>query len=427
MALHVAPPGRRLAVVLAVAMTVGGCRTPTPATEPAQEGDPGQAVADADQHRWHAPRKAARNAPRRTPEPAPHLDALSKLAQQVKHDLEAHGITQDLDVGVIYQHANPNGAPTEDESTATWQSVGDWALTEPADGEGTFYLSWIAFGAKGLGHDTDDGNLSGLIGSISDLNSTDWPNAAIVDELALKYVSADGTRTVSAGKVDLSYHFDTNRAANDGYTQFMAFSLVNNISIPFPGFGSTGVWGRLDDGDRYLLLGVADSAMFKAVAPWEEMDGSWYELAELGFHYEAESLGKGTLRVNPWHNHLYGEDGWGLGVNLDQELGSEKHLGFFRAGAGDGDVTPVRRFLSGGVGLTGLFDRPDDTLGIGASWSDPAQDNGTRAETLIETYYAFQLTPTVSLTPDVQVVFHPSGDRDSDRVVVAGLRLMVQF
>jgi hypothetical protein len=392
------------------------------ATEAAETGP------STTEHRWHAPHKQARKTPRVTPDPVDEdWNPLAAPAHRLKQSLEAHGITQDTDLAIIPQRADGSSTGDDLKTTIAWQSIGDWLLAETDQG-GKHYLAWIAFGAKGLDYNTDRKTLSGRYGILSDLNGTVEPDPIILDEFYYKYVAPENVWLVAAGKVDLSYHFDTNRVANDSYNQFLAFSLVNNLSIPFPSYGSFGGWARVNIGDGYVMLGAADSAMFAPVTPWKTLDeNSWYQIAEVGVPIDSDAFGKGTIRLTPWHNHLFGEDGWGLGLNVDQELGSKDVIGFLRAGHGDEDVTPVKGFLSGGVAVNGLFDRPHDTLGVGASWSDPARGNGTRSETLIESYYSIQLSPSVKLIPDVQVALHPAQKRANDSVVVGALRLVVHF
>ncbi len=83
--------------------------------------------------------------------------------------------------------------------------------------------------------------------------------------------------------------------------------------------------------DVYLMFGVGDSSMDSAEAPWETLDNdSWYQLLELGVTHSFPKLGKGTYRLTPWHNHLFGADGFGVAFNFDQELGRKDLVAFFR-------------------------------------------------------------------------------------------------
>ena len=73
-------------------------------------------------------------------------------------------------------------------------------------------------------------------------------------------------------------------------------------------------------------------------------------------------LGKGTYRLTPWHNHLFGADGFGVALNIDQELGRKDVVAFFRFGYGDEDVTPVKTFVAGGIAFEAPFGREHDDV-----------------------------------------------------------------
>ena len=51
----------------------------------------------------------------------------------------------------------------------------------------------------------------------------------------------------------------------------------------------------------------------------------------------------------------------------------------------------------------------------------------SRPQSLVEAFYRIQLTDSMQLTPDIQVVFDPSTRSDTDSVVVVGLRLTTDF
>lgn len=392
------------------------------------EDDDADTSAPAPDDRWHIPRRRARNTPRPTPRSTePDGNPLAGPSEDLKLALENLGITNDLELGILGQRADDVISGSKGLATFIWLMMGDWEMLA-SDSQGKLFLTWIGLGSSGLGHDTEDKTMSSKIGSISGLDGSVFPDAAVVDELALKYVSHDESFVAQAGKIDMSFHFDTNPAANNVWDQFLALALELNLSIPFPLYGGFGGFVRQEfDNEAYVMLGIGDSAMNDAIPPWNNTDQhSWYELGELGIPLAIEGLGKGTVRVIPWHNKLDDENGWGVALNADQELGDEDVIGFFRAGAGDDDVTPVQGFLSGGVSVTGIFEREHDTVGVGFAWSDPSAD-GQRSETLIESYYRFQVTPTVMLTPDVQFVWHPAANRDLDRAIIGGLRLILRF
>jgi len=138
--------------------------------------------------------------------------------------------------------------------------------------------------------------------------------------------------------------------------------------------------------------------------------------------------------VTPRHSSIPGADGFGVAINLDQQLGSRptgdgpnplsgQLIGFLRAGVGDPAVTPVHAFASAGAALQGPLGRTQDRMAIGMAWSDASPGAGFRDETLIEAYYRFALSPALSLTPDLQLVVDPALDPDAGNTLVLGLRL----
>lgn len=299
---------------------------------------------------------------------------LGHLVHSGKQKLKRWGITFDLDVDFFEQHASRVDSGQKNFGSYSWRMMGDWKLFDlggdagvSALGRGS--LSWNAFGTVGLDYDPERETLSGNAGSISTLNATVFDSGAIVDELFWKQVAIEGKLVVLAGKIDQLYHFDTNRVANDGYSQFFSYALQNNPSIPGPLYGGFGGIVRANlPRDNYLMFGVCDSSVNSAVLPWNTLDNdSWYQLLELGANPNLPGLGKGSYRLTPWHNHLFGADGFGVGLSIDQELGREDVVAFFRFGWGDQDVTPLETFLAGGIGFEAPFGRKHDLAALGVA------------------------------------------------------------
>ena len=429
-------PGRSAVAIVAGLLVVTTLTVPVLAQDEAQPDDDAPAgeaaghVPSPPDYRWHQPRKNARRAPRGELYPSQEdWNPLAGPTRGLKDKLKEVGITFDLELSFLGQYASDVVSGKDILGSFQWELTGDWELLSSTDlGDG--YLAWTLFGGVGLNYDAESETLSTNVGSISGLNSLDFMNdPVIVDELFWKQKLEDGKLIVIAGKVDMSYHFDTNRVANNQFDQFNALALTNNASIPFPAYGGFGGLLRANIGDNaYLMVGMGDSSGSNAVAPWVTVDNnSWYQCLEFGLTVDLGGLGKGTYRITPWHNRLLGADGWGLGLSFDQELGKDGLIGFFRFGIGDQDVTPTKTFVSGGLALDGPFGREHDTVAIGVSWSDPSSGVGVRAETLIEAYYQIQLSPSVYLSPGVQVVLNPAATRAIDSSVVAGVRLTLRF
>jgi porin len=312
--------------------------------------------------------------------------------------------------------------------TVNYQLTASWALTED-DRLGTGSLGTTILGSIGLGYDTDDETLAGNAGVLSVLNGSIYPDPIAVDELFWKQVFPDDAFVVQGGVLDFTSWFDTNRVANDGFTQFIGGALQNNASIPFPTYGGFAGLLRWNAGNElYIQAGIADSRSNEGEAPWKTARAdSLYELVEVGLSVDIDGIGEGTYRFIPWHASQEGTSGWGFGVSFDQELGSDQLLGFFRFGVGDQDVTPVGTFVSGGLGFNGPFGRTNDMVGVGVAWSDPAPGFGFRQETALELMYRLEITPHLEVTPDLAIIFDPAQNPTTSTIWVAGVRLTARF
>ncbi len=358
---------------------------------------------------------------------APDWDPLTEPLQRFKERLAERHIDLQLDAALLNQWASDTDRGKSDLLTLSYELNGDWRLMESRE-FGNGHLAWSVQGSEGVNYSINQQTMAGNVGAVSLQDPMLQPDPVIVNEVYWRHEFEDGRTILALGKLDLSSFFDTNRVANRGFTAFLAGALENNPSIPFPAFGGFGGVLRTRLGEQaFLMVGMADSSMNTPVAPWETVDNdSWYQVFELGLVLEPEDLGKGNYRLIPWHSRLFGNDGWGLAVSLDQELGRESLVGFFRAGVGDDEITPIETFVSGGLGIQGLFDRPQDLLGLGASWSEPSPAVGTRSEKILEAFYRIQLSPTLQLSPDIQVLLDPTNGTE-DTVVLLNVRLNLLF
>jgi porin len=143
---------------------------------------------------------------------------------------------------------------------------------------------------------------------------------------------------------------------------------------------------------------------------------------------------------------------WTIYYNFDQYLWNPSNdptrgVGiFFRFGASDGQVNPVKYAYNVGLSGNGVVPgRPDDTFGVG--WSRVQFSNnlvpflrdalhlGLDHEDAVEMYYNFAVTRWLGLTVDLQIVnpglkktLTSSGQlQDVNTAVVGGLRAFVRF
>ncbi len=336
--------------------------------------------------------------------------------------LGEHDTLVGFDVAFYDQYASRVRKGGNNAATFAWQLFVDYEIVSWKE-YGALHATGTFLGTIGADYDPAAEPLSDRIGSISIVNGNVYPDGVAFDELYLHFVTPDAKAVLAIGKIDMSYFFDTNRAANDAYRQFTAFALENDISIPFPlygGFGAIGRWNATDD--LYVMFGAGDASSDERI-PWGSVaDGAWWELLEVGIELEPDLLGTGNYRLTGWHSDAGPGSGFGIGLNLDQNLGTKSLIGFFRAGFGDPSQTNVDTTISGGVSFPRPFGRDDDEAGVGFSWAKPA--GGDRNEKFAETYYRWAITSRLSISPALQIVVDPSDSPEDDVSVIGEIRLL---
>ncbi len=314
---------------------------------------------------------------------------------------------------------------------------------------------------------TDLQNLLGFeTGSIYMLVEGGWPDAEGIDELSVgSYfgVNADaignqGTvvkglyyqgpvfndrLTLRIGKIAFADLFESSAYADDECTQFLNNALIDDPTIPFPDY-SLGVVLNWDITDSwYLMGGVAD-----AQANGRETGFRTAFHDEDYFFYALETgitAGNGTYRVGLWNDPqpkgsdnkrddvgVYTSCDWMLHKENADPEDSQGLGGFFRYGYAPSKKNDITNFFSLGLQYQGLLDgRDEDVLGVGfahGTFSNLASSTYTDDhESVLEVYYNAQITPWLSLSPGIQYIANPGGDKTVSDAVVFGLRAQMTF
>ena len=149
-------------------------------------------------------------------------------------------------------------------------------------------------------------------------------------------------------------------------------------------------------------------------------------------------LGPGVYRVQPFCGRGNGATGGGLCFDLQQQMGPHSPLGWFgrfgfggsKVSAGADDQASTGLFLQGPFKHLLLHRTSNDLLGSGFVWSEPSATTKTvyhENEYVWETVYALQLTPTIKLQPDFQIIWDSAFHRDTDQATVFQLQLVMAW
>ncbi len=298
----------------------------------------------------------------------------------------------------------------------------------------------------------ETGNGDGIDGDIPTLSGfnddADNEESLRVSELWYEHRLLSQKLTLKIGKIDLNapsgWHetaFDGNAVANDEQSQFLSSGFVNNLAVEFPddnGFGAE-LW--VSPHDLWDIgIGAAD-----ADADWNNVFEDLFSIVQLDFKPRIAER-QGNYRIYGWFNGKDHEDlrdaaktkekNCGVGLSFDQELTDLVTL-FARYGRQRGRVSQVKHGRSAGIQCSGKFyGREIDTFGlaygvaiIGEDWRAVDRSDGIKSgdEHHVELYYNLKVNDHLDISPDIQWVKNPNGDRDNDMVWAFGIRAQLSF
>ena len=289
------------------------------------------------------------------------------------------------------------------------------------------------------------------------------PGALRLYEVWVQQTVAGGAGGVKAGLIDINTTFDVQETA----------ALFINASHGIgPDFGDSGFNGPSD----YPTTALAVAGVYRAGEGWTAQIGVFDGVAgnpghrgrivdiEISARYGALIVGQVERRFGDvarieggvWAytakfpsldqftaarvpRRVGGNDGvYALaeGRLLGRSGGGNQGglSGWLRVGFANGDINRAEDYQGGGLVYTGLIHgRDKDEIGIAiarAGFGSGAREAGARAgqdigdaETDLEATYRYAFRDWLNIQPDVQYVFHPSGDLRRPNALVVGMRL----
>ena len=361
-----------------------------------------------------------------------------------------------------------HGLTIDSSLTWDWSSVWTGGLRRVASDRILFDVNATldletAFGWKGASvyadaYFTDVSGGSRDVGDWQGISNIDTEeNRSELAELWFQQYMLEKHLRLKIGQIDASYEFAFTETGRDFLHNSPAYSpTIQNLPVyPDPAFGV--VLYAYPSEHWYAGAGVFDGALHDGHSTgnrWPDTafsdsdSDSYFFIAETGFTWDGSGTwGKGRAAVGGhYHTGEYerfdgGEkDGSaGLCFVIEQQVwrkgdGDDDEQGLYLFGQiafGQDSVNDVGMHLAGGCVLRGIGEtRPDDSTGIYASFVDLSDAPGSPYvdnETAVEVYYQFWLTESITLTPDFQVIFTPSGDPSIDTAIVGAIRVSIAF
>lgn len=361
--------------------------------------------------------------------------------------LEDHGLT----IGASY--------------TVHWSGVWSGGLRNVASSRHLFDVNATldtetAFGLKG-GTFYADFYAASMRGGSRDVNDWQWfsmletgRNGGQLAEFWYQHEFADGKFRIKVGKIDAYYDFGLPGQADD-FLHSSAYTPPTIMGLPTYPDPAMGVVAFVQPSERwYVGAGVFDGALLDGIATGnrapdtafsDDLSASWFFIGEAGVRW-SELAGGGRFAVGAHHStaEVAAYDGTvndgSLGVYAlaeqrfwaPAEAGEDSDRGLYGFGQVSWcDSGDVNYHAALGVVWRGPCpSRESDSTGVYASWIDLTDEDGTPYpddETAVELYYKIVLTPSVSITPDLQVIVNPSGDPAINDAVVGQIEFEVLF
>ncbi len=246
----------------------------------------------------------------------------------------------------------------------------------------------------------------------------DDPDEVNLREALIETSFREESLTLTLGRIDLTNYFDTNAAANDEKSQFLADPLVNNpaLGLSSNGTGATIAWDTKES--LSFRIGAQQSAESAT-----NLSDSVFSVAEIAYLARPFSLPEGNYRV--WYrlDNSADETRDGFGLSFDQKLNSALTL-FTRYGRSEADEGKDDFWSVGFQLRTAFVLNPGDVWGVGYANADLGDGGRQR---LTEIYYNLQLAARLGLSFHVQYTSEAlEGQRDAS-YFVPGLRLRATY
>ena len=366
---------------------------------------------------------------------------LEPIIEDGKYWLSDHGLRYSLQQTVTYVSMTDVMKGDNTLGFYTFDLKAKWAIFDARDAGTAGWISSQVDAKTGLGEAGDTQSARSNLGTLTNPTGI-WSshNGFRVPELAWQQSLCEGEIVVVAGMVNQRNYADQNVYAESGRSQFFNSALIHSMVLPLRSynFGVNVQWQPVNE--YYAMFGASAGNATAGNPPWTDLSlENWSLLWELAYApNDLFGLGPGIYRIQPFVAEKAGQTGGGLCFDLQQKLGATSPFGWFgRFGFGDADVSNGAS-AQVGTGLVMqapfqhvLFQRTsNDRLGAGFVWSQPSATTKTvyhQSEYAFEAVYAMQLTPTLKLEPDWQVIWNPINNPNAGPAMVFQLQLALTW
>lgn len=358
----------------------------------------------------------------------PILDGYYKWKEEVKDET---GVSFGAQVIMLYQQASNTLAGEENNgASAIYRLNGTYTAFEHEDG----HIGRIAMrieNRSGLGSLQSPASLSSAIGIHSLTSGFAYSDTFDTDLSIFNWTQGIKDR----------YGFAIGRLAFDAYLDAFAFqtftrafinrSFVLNPTLATTGIGALGIVAKGFVTDNILIGAQLYDA--NAISGDFDMDtiqeNEWLKAVEVAWTPDINQFKTNRIQFTYWHKdarslvNIGSGNGWAVSASGQF---TKNLLSFVRFGHsnGDGGVS-TKNALSTGFEYTLM---KDHAWSLGAGWAEPKQPNTTvklQDEYVFETSYRMQVSPSISITPDLQYLIDPAKNPTEKSIWIAGIRFVL--
>lgn len=300
--------------------------------------------------------------------------------------------------------------------------------------------------------DTTQESTDSLLGLNSlHISERDGAPQATINLLYYQHGLFDDRLVVSVGKLHPNQYIALNFWANDESKQFLAapFDGIQPLGDALGGY-QLGVAVQVIPTDWMFVNAIVTDALGQPSTSFGTLDDGYYWAAfEAGFilPFDEEKTGGPACLSFIWTNqNLYDaprevtptrQTSNGFAVQLQGHITTD--FGYFaQFGIAEPAMSGIEQQFTCGLGVENAFGRGGDMFGIAFNWSKPSSALNdyitTRLgappdseQSMMEMFYRIQLTGSMQLSPDLQVIFNPGGPGGGPTEFVLGLRLRTDF
>ncbi|RLA21200.1 MAG: porin [Gammaproteobacteria bacterium] len=242
----------------------------------------------------------------------------------------------------------------------------------------------------------------------------------------------DGKSTVIGGYIDITDYADT-FVGGTPWTAFanLAFS-TGSASMFLPNDATLGVAAATMITDNLYIIGGITNAYADSASPFKDSfdrffdDNEYFTSVEIGWTEGQDKIFLDNTHLTFWHVDDSVEagavEGWGVAFSHVSYL-NDKWMPFLRGGYADDGGSLLQKSVSAGI----LYQKDPgaNLFGMGLNWGEVNEtsfSSGLDDQLTLETFFRFQLTQQIALTPSIEYIHNPALNPDDNSLWVFGLR-----